>query len=380
MIALITDVHYRMAPALIRALAKRKVRIYTCEKSGFPCLPGARSRFVSGHFTLPEENCSDALFALAERLKKQEGCKPALLPVGAATLQMLAREQSRFSEAAGLCLGAPDAIERFNDKSALLRLARRLEIPTPESYEENPPVPCVIKPVCGEKFGLRAAERYVVAQTPEEADRAVERFSALDGRPPVIQEYLPGDGLGCSVVAENGKILSHLCHRRLREYPVSGGPSSCCRAEEQPALLAWVALLIRETGFSGPAMFEFKEDAAGAPRLLECNPRIWGSFPLAEAAESTLPFAWFAAAWNSGNPQLALPLPADTFVAGRKMTFFPSDLMAAAGYLKSGRGRKAGAALGDLFNPAVRDGIFRWSDPRPALTYYAGLFRRGGSR
>lgn len=377
LVALITDVHYRMSPALIRVLAKAGVKIYTCEKESYTSLPGARSKYVAKHFPLPEENYAEALYRLAEELGKQEHCKPALLPVGAATLQLLSRRLERFSAVAGLCVAEPEAIDLLNSKRQLHRLAASLSVAVPAEYElETLSLPCVVKPTCGEKLGLSAAERYRICRTREEAEAAYRRFEQLSGEAPVVQEYLPGGGSGCSVVAEKGKILAYVGHRRLREYPVTGGPSSCCISIEPP--VAEAEKLVAATKFSGLAMFEFKEGADGKPRLLECNPRIWGSFPLTEAAESSLPLAWFTAAWNNGNPADVVPLPENSCKIGRKMQFFPSDLMAGLDYLKKKQPKKFFCALGDLLNPAVRDGLFRMRDAAPSFAYYKGLLKRGG--
>ncbi len=376
MVALVTDVHYRMSPALIRTLAKAGVQVYTCEKTAYTSLPGARSKFVAEHFPLPAENYAEALYALIEKLGQKHGCKPALLPIGAATLQMLAEQAEHFSAVAGLCIGTPESLALLNSKRELHRLAKELGVAVPGEYElKNAPLPCVVKPVCGEKLGLTAAERYRICHTKEQASEAYTHFVALSSEPPVVQEYLPGSGSGCSVVAEKGKILAYIGHRRLREYPISGGPSSCCTAIEPPIKEA--EKLVAATSFSGLAMFEFKEGADGAPRLLECNPRIWGSFPLTEVSGSTLPYAWFAAAWNQGNPENTLTVPENHFTVGKKMTFFPSDLLAGFGYLKAGKSG-LGGAVADFLRPDVQDGIFRWSDAAPALAYYAGLLKRGG--
>lgn len=365
MIALVTDVHYRMTPALIRALGRQGVTVYTCEKKSEQGLPGARSKYVKKHFPLPTEGYKEALLALLQELEN-----PVLFPMGAATLQMVAADRDSFRKVAQFCIGAPESIDLLNSKRELHALAGKLQIPVPQETAE---CPCVVKPVCGEKFGLHAAERYTVCHTPEQRDAAIAHFEALTGEPPVVQEYLPGSGCGCSVIAVEGEVVAWLGHRRIREYPVSGGPSSCCVAIEDPRLLKWARQLVAATHHSGPAMFEFKEDASGEPRLLECNPRIWGSFPLTDAACSTLSAAWLAASCGA-------PIPQNRFKVGKRMIFFPSDSMAGIGYLKKKKPGKFFASIVDLFNPAVSDGLFRWSDPAPAFTYYAGLFRRGGKK
>ena len=376
MVALITDVHYRMTPAMIRTLTARGVTVYTCERKTHPAPVGAQTRGVCGHFTLPEADYTEALYDSLTQLGQRHHCKPALLPMGADTLQRVAREQERFAQVAGLCVAEPTAIDLLNSKLELHRLAVSLDIPVPRQDGEIP-CPCVVKPICGEKFGLSAAQRYRICRDPQQREAAVNHFRALTGQEPLVQEYLPGAGGGVSVVAHRGKILAWIGHRRLREYPATGGPSSCCQAIEQPEVLEWAEKLAAATALSGPAMFEFKEDAAGKPRLLECNPRIWGSFPLTAAADSTLPYAWFCAAWNSGN-EPALEIPGNAFRPGKRMIFFPSDTAAGLGYLKRRQPGKAVGAVLDLVNPAVADGLFSWRDPGPAMAYYRSMLRRGG--
>jgi predicted ATP-grasp superfamily ATP-dependent carboligase len=134
--------------------------------------------------------------------------------------------------------------------------------------------------------------------------------------------------------------------------------------------------MVRETGYTGLAMFEFKEDAAGKPRLLEVNPRVWGTFPLTRAAGSVIPQLWCALAWNAGNPDRQAPLPQPEPLPETKMIFAASDLMAALGYARRGRPGEALRALGDFLNPTVRDGLFEWTDILPGLAYYRSLLAK----
>ena len=58
------------------------------------------------------------------------------------------------------------------------------------------------------------------------------------------------------------------------------------------------------------------------------------------------------------------------------MIFAASDLMAGVGYARRGRPGALFAALGDFFNPAVRDGLFEWGDMLPGLAYYRSLLHK----
>lgn len=385
--AVITDVHYRMSLALIRDLAQAGVRTVCCEREGVPAPLGFASKYTDETVLLPREGWADALYDLCDKLTEREGERPALLPVGAATLAALAEEGERFAQVCGLLVPTPAQLDAFNSKETVAGLGERLGVPVPERFvpaagESTPafleriPLPCVVKPLCGEKFGLSAAQRYVIARAPEQGAEAFERFRTLTGEAPMVQEYLPGVGLGCSVVAEEGAIRAALCHRRVREYPVSGGPSSCCVRVDRPDLEEYAARLVSETGYTGLAMFEFKEGADGQPRLLEVNPRVWGTFPLTRASKSGIPLLWHTLSWNRGNPDRARPLPPTPPFRPCNMQFGASDLMAGLGWLKRGRPGKALGALGDFLNPLVKDGLWEWGDPKPGLMYYRSLLKK----
>lgn len=391
MVAIVTDVHYRMSLALIRDLAQAGVEVITCEQDRCrdsrtsPAL-GALSRYVSRHVWLPGGTDGlEALLSLCRETGLGRDCRPALLPAGAATLALIAENRERFEPLCGLCVPTAEQLDLLNSKPRLAGLAARLGVPLPESmapgedldrFLDRQGLPCVIKPACGEKLGLTAAARYAVASTREEARAAWERFSRLAGEPPVVQGYLPGRALGCSVLARSGQVMAAICHQRVREYPVSGGPSSCCQCVEREDIRAYAARLTAETDLTGLAMFEFKEDRDGAPRLLECNPRVWGTFPLTRVSGSGIPLLWCALAWNAGNPDNPAPLPVLTPPRGRRMIFAASDLMAAAGYARRGSPGRALGALGDLLNPWVRDGLFEWGDMLPALAYFRSLLAK----
>ena len=391
MVAIVTDVHYRMSLALIRDLAQMGVEVITCEgercrgSASSPAL-GGLSRYRARHVWLPDGDM-DALLALCREVGEEKKCRPALLPVGAATLAALAEDRARFDEVCGLHIPTAEQLALLNDKERVAALAEELDIPVPESFTrregEEPgafarrlPLPCVVKPVCGEKLGLTAADRYVAASTAEAAEEAFRRFAALSGEDPVVQRLLPGGGWGCSVLAREGRVVTSICHRRIREYPVTGGPSSCCTCVDRPALRACVKRMVEHIGYSGLAMFEFKEDEDGTPRLLEVNPRIWGTFPLTRVTDSGMSYLWCVLAWDAGNPGALVPLPIPLPPRRKRMIFAASDLMASLGYLRRGRPWMALGALLDLLNPGVRDGVLEWDDPRPALAYVRSLLTK----
>ena len=380
-----------MTPSIIRDLGAAGVRVAAChrdEQDGAPPL-GFYSKYTSERHILQAAGYEDALFDLCKAISDKIGERPALLPVGAATLAMLAVPETlaRFSSVCGLCIPTLDQLGLLNDKGRMAELAIKHGVQVPKSFVlgegepigafiERVPLPCVIKPRWGEGLGLTAAQRYIIAQLEEELRQSYGVFTKLAGEPPLVQEYLPGAARACSVLAQGGRIVRMICHRRVREYPVSGGPSTCCDAVRDPMLEDITARLAEAVGFDGVGMFEFKDDIDGMPRLLEVNPCIWGSYPLTRVAKTGFTYAWFVLSWNSGNTDKPLHRPAEKEYSPRRMLFFPSDLAAARGYLRIGKHKLACGALKDLLHPGVKDGLFEWGDARPALRYWRSLLKR----
>ncbi len=390
MTAVLTDVNYRMSLALIRSLGEAGVSVVACQRQNGTVPIGFASKYCARQQLLPDDGYLDALYEVCAGIAAAEGERPALLPVGAATLKLLAQPETRarFQAVCGLFLPAPEQLELLNDKERAAALAVSCGVPVPRAWQPEPeesepdflarvPLPCVVKPHCGEALGLTAADRYIIARDRTTLEQAFALFRDRAGEAPLVQEYLPGGALGCSVLAEDGVVLRHICHRRVREYPITGGPSSCCDAIRCPELEDYVNRMAAACGYSGLAMFEFKEDAQGHPRLLEVNPRIWGTYPLTRVAGTNFSLLWFLLSYNAGNPDNPYPLPPEPEYALRRMTFFPTDQRAARAYRRAGQGHRAKGAFHDLLT--AKDGLFEWGDPRPAFRYWRSLLQRGRS-
>ncbi|MEY4861616.1 MAG: hypothetical protein RL059_1320 [Bacteroidota bacterium] len=106
-----------------------------------------------------------------------------------------------------------------------------------------------------------------------------------------VYQAFVGDGksvFGVCVLAKQGAIVDSYQHQRIRTYPESGGVSTyaaLCREEKLDTL---VSSMISDLNGSGLLMFEFLRDDEGQWRLLECNPRLWGTVALGESAGHSL--------------------------------------------------------------------------------------------
>ena len=203
-------------------------------------------------------------------------------------------------------------LSRVLDKRATLAAAKTVGIDTPATWQ----------PVTGENFAETAqaldypvvlkwadpqavntqleAERIAFekaefAGTAEALLNVLRRYDRI-GIWPMVQHYCPGQGLGQMLYMQGGEAVLAFQHRRIHEWPPEGGVSSACRSlplEEHAAQREKSAALLRALDWQGPAMVEYRHDAAtGRYWLMEVNGRFWGSLPL--AWHCGIGFAWEA--------------------------------------------------------------------------------------
>ena len=102
---------------------------------------------------------------------------------------------------------------------------------------------------------------------------------------PLVQEYIPDGGgtFGFSALFdESSNIKAAFVHKKLRMYPVQGGPSTLREGVIHPHIMELGLSLLKALNWVGIAMVEFKVDPRdGIPKLMEINPRFWGSLQLA---------------------------------------------------------------------------------------------------
>lgn len=339
----VTDGRYRSALSAVRMFAAAGYKILVTQTASDACsLPASfRSVHTAGTHLFPC-SCKDDIYAslLAQYLKTLD--HPILFCVGADSLRTVSENLAQFRELADLLISPPSVLARLNDKQTVQEAAQALGIPVPRpvSAADAPNnFPLVVKPHCGEKFGLKAKERYRIVRSSAELYAALELYRPIDPSP-IIQEKITGDGIGVNLLlGQHSELLAAYCHRRLRQYPVSGGPSTCCEAFADEKLIADAHRLLASFGFCGIAMVEYKGD-----RLLEVNPRVWGSFPLAAVCGSDILARYAEAAAG----QAAAYTPG-AFRQGAKMRFLYNDLAATVSYLLHGELRQFLNGVRDFF-------------------------------
>ena len=395
MVFIIPDVYSKMAFAAIRDLGEKNIKVVACQsewlkKDNPNKIPlGFYSKYTSVKKWLPDFNESpkayvDSLYDLCRQYSTQEE-KCVLIPIGAITLNLLAEEETkqRFSEF-GVLIPTKEQLDLYNGKMEVAELAKKLEVPVPMEYTLNDnnfeemleqiPIPCVVKPNCGEKLNLKAEQRYFIVKDRSELRDKIMTFYKLEKQYPVVQEYVAGQGYGLSILAKDGEIIDFVGHKRVREYPASGGPSTCCAYQEESILIEYAARFVRAVNYSGIAMFEFKKGENGF-RLLEINPRVWGTYPITRVAKTEFTYNWFASAYNMVNSK-QIPINKNaTRLKTVKMRYYFADLRATLNYLKKNNKKAGLEGMADFFKPSIKDGVIECKDFSASFHYIVSLFK-----
>jgi len=373
---IITDAQYRSCVSMIEALAQSGEDIILCAEEGTDP-PAFHSRYCVMARFMPKEKeaykkelydlCSFVYAPSSEE-------KPVIVPIGLKTVNILSEYKEEFSEVADFLVPDKAILDTANDKKLTASAAKAIGIRTPREIAMDSlgkpkdfyiRYPLYVKPVFGEELGLRAHERYEVVFNENELTEAYFKFTSLTGKAPLVQEYAGDTGVGvCVVMDRNSKPVTVFCHRRIREYPVSGGPSSCCISMYNKKLVKKSIELLESIKYTGIAMVEFRGDEDYGFSLLEINTRIWGSFPLCIKSGSS-----FIQDYVLASRGASFSKPDAYYKRGKVMSFALNDILAGADYIRSGDTALGLHAFLAIADPTVSDGIFDINDPKPFFVY-----------
>ena len=314
--ALITDIERRKALPIIRALGREGVRVIGVSHNRFPT--GAFSKYCAKAYRCPDYRSTPKPFL--EKL--QEICKnekpDVFYPIEDVVLSLCVRHPDSWSPYTKALVPTPNVLERAYDKWQTIQFAEQLGIQVPKTYcpETIDEVAyltskwkghAVIKP--RKSSGSRGL-RYV--ENPSQIFSVYQEVSGKYPRP-LIQERIPlgGEGLGVFVlINDKHEAIAIFGHKRLREFPVCGGPSTLRVSYFDDKLIEQTLHLFKSMGLVGVAMAEYKLDLRiNEPVLMEVNPRFWGSLQLAINAGVNFPLLYHKTALSlSVEPVLNYPI------------------------------------------------------------------------
>jgi len=277
---LLTDGNFKHTLAAVRSLGREgaDISVMSHIRPSISFL----SRYCRERITGPDPE-HDPGFASFVRDLTARTHYDVLLPISLAAVTQISRIRDDLAPHVRVPLAPPASIDIAANKDRTIQFAGSLGVPVPGTFYpegEDDVVdigrtityPAVVK-------GSRSSAYVRYANTPDELLRYYRRFREDS---PVIQEYVRGRGYGFFALYNHGEARAIFMHRRLREYPVTGGPSSLAESIYDEELRSLGSGLLDALNWHGVAMVEFKKDEeTGKFVLMELNPKFWGSLELA---------------------------------------------------------------------------------------------------
>jgi predicted ATP-grasp superfamily ATP-dependent carboligase len=94
------------------------------------------------------------------------------------------------------------------------------------------------------------------SEAVETVRRLVREFELPADRLPQVEEYVSGEGWGCSVLYWHGRLVASFTHRRVREKIATGGTSTLREAVANAAIEQAAQRIFDAIGWHGLAMSE----------------------------------------------------------------------------------------------------------------------------
>ncbi len=224
-----------------------------------------------------------------------------LLPVRSSVTPLIAEHAEKFRPYVNFLLPSAESMRVANDKELTFKFAEKIGIPIPrtiypqkfsdiEQEAQRFRYPVVTKAAFGSgSRGLAYLNsagdllKFAEKNLKHESDLAVNRW--------IIQEYIQGPGCGFFAIFNRGEPKAIFMHRRIREYPITGGPSVMAESYYHPRLKELGLKLLKALNWNSVAMVEFKLDLKDNEfKLMEVNPRFWGSLNLPVACGVDFPY------------------------------------------------------------------------------------------
>lgn len=304
---LVLDGETRPALAAVRALGECHCEIAVISRHRYAIAAG--SKFCSVLFVLPDPRKEGAKYA-AELLAIIRQWRPEqVIPITDVSLAICLQYRGDISLHTCLPCTDEESLNKVTNKLELMNIAEALGIRTPKTFLvpniatrtsadvamiKSFPFPAVLKTQSTESSIDEGYQRRPVYY-PSSADEALSLVSVStlgpNSRVPfLLQERIKGPGVGVFALCWEGEAASIFCHRRLLEYPPSGGPSVLSESiPESEAPVADACRLLEALNWRGVAMVEFKQHSDGEFYLMEINPRFWGSLQLSVTAGRNYP-------------------------------------------------------------------------------------------
>ena len=387
---LVLDGGTRQSLVTVRSLGRRGLAMGALETFGQA--PAFSSRWCRARFVCREGHGTPGYLRATEEALHRTGAS-FIVPSHDGTIDLLRQRRERLQRITRIALADEGPLSIAVNKARTLAVADELGIATPPGVLVASPgdlpealgavgLPAVMKPceswVTWDGQSARLVSRLVT--TPAEVCRAFTELTRFGGNV-LFQRFLGGRREAVSLLYADGTVYARFAQWAQRTVPPLGGDSVLRQSIPVPADVGGAAeRLVRAIDLEGYSEVEFRRDEAGAPYLMEINPRLSASVEI--AVRSGVDFPVLLKQWTLGESIDRV----DHYRTGGWMRYLGGDVRGTRETIRQ-RGRpgipKPSRALWDFgvafLRPMGYD-FFEWRDPMPALSATVGFLRRSLSQ
>lgn len=278
---LIPDGESEFAILVLRSLSEIpnvKVNILSSEPWSMIRFSKHRARYLSHS---AKEGSEEKLEAIKNAVRETKS--DIVLPVDVPTIRLIAENRAKFASIAALPPTAtPETIDLAVDKGRLTRLLMNHDIPAPATIfcEDGDLIdqdisrltfPVLVKLTEGTGGrGIELCNNISELNTYLKSEAHPEKY--------IIQSFINGHDMDCSVLCKDGEILAYTMQKGIvPPYNRFAPPAGVDFFYDEQAYKI-VQELMRVLNWSGVAHVDMRyDDAEKKPKILEINPRFWGS-------------------------------------------------------------------------------------------------------
>jgi predicted ATP-grasp superfamily ATP-dependent carboligase len=296
---LVTDADALHSLPIVRSLGSRGMRVSMGSHRRVFSL-SFYSKFCGDRIIYPPPDQSDEFIAFMIQLVRSRKFD-ILLPVRSTVTPLIAQHAQEFEPFVNFALPSLESMILANNKELTFRFAEKMKIPVPRTIyprkfsEVEQEVKNFRFPVVAKALIASGSRGLAYLNSADEllrfAQKNLTSRSNTDQQKCIVQEYIRGPGCGFFSIFDRGEPKAIFMHRRIREYPITGGPSTMAESYYHPRLKELGLKLLKALNWNGVAMVEFKLDLEDNEfKLMEINPRFWGSLNLPVACGVDFPY------------------------------------------------------------------------------------------
>jgi len=273
-VAIVVSANFRKAYPVVRSLSNIGFRVigafYSWRSNVF-------SRFVHKRFkiTNPYINQYKYILDLVRLVKLMD--PKVIVPIGFIDNVVISKYRNIFPKNLTIPIPPYKTLAKVSNKLELPNLCKTLNIRCPKTLKFN---------LKNENKTRGTLYPYVIkgvydSSKPTYVFTSLSKEIMFSERHALIQEFIPGFGVGYFVLAANGEPILEFCHRRVVEVRPSGGASVVACRYFDPRAYVYGRRIVKFLKWTGILMVEFRKHLeTGELYLMEINPKFWGSLEL----------------------------------------------------------------------------------------------------